>query len=485
MAPARKILLADPDPATARRLAPALRRRGFQLYGARDGSRALQLALQRPPDLVLFDEDCPLVDARSFARILKSNPRTAAIPVVLVSRRGAGRRAGAVLEKPLREEDVVARADQVLRRAAATRAAAASRELEGDLAEFPLGDLLQVLGVNRRSGRLVLEGPGGRGEILLRDGRVADATAGAARGEKALYRLLARRQGPFNFAPGPVEGPATIDRRVEEVVLEGARHADETAALRDAVPAPGETLELCRVEELPPELHPVTAEVVALLERPLPLGELLDRAEASDLEVLRAVETLLARGFARRREGPERQSPAPILDPGAMHALRDRVARGRASGAQAVSKVAVAGGGPLSRRAALSRLAALPGFAADPAPPTRFGTLGRLDLGDGLRVDICELPLDPGHLPVFRAFAAGALGALLLLPADGLGEDHAAALRDLGVPVVAVGPSAGAIPAALAGGPTPPAFGGVDPAEALRALLAGAGRAASAGMGPP
>jgi CheY-like chemotaxis protein len=461
----------------------AWRRRGaLQLCGR--AARAA-LALQRQPDLVLFDEDCPLVDARSFARILRSNPRTAAIPVVLVSRRGAGRRAGVALEKPLREEDVVARADQVLRRAAAARAAAASRELEGDLAEFPLGDLLQVLGVNRRSGRLVLDPAGERGEILLRDGRVADASAGAVRGEKALYRLLTRREGPFTFAPGPVEGPATIDRRVEEVVLEGARHADEAAVLRDAVPAPGETLELCRVEELPPELHPVTAEVVALLERPLPLAELLDRAEASDLEVLRAVETLLARGFARRREGPVAPSPAPILDPAAMQALRDRVARGRASGAQAVSKVAVAGGGPLSRRAALSRLAALPGFLADPAPPTRFGTLGRLDLGEGLRVDICELPLDLDHLPVFRAFAAGALGALLLLPADGLGEGHATALRDLGVPVVAVGPSAEAIPAALADGPAPPAFGGADPAEGLRALLAGAGRISADRLAPP
>ncbi|HYQ81312.1 MAG TPA: response regulator, partial [Anaeromyxobacteraceae bacterium] len=83
MAQARKILIVDPDPTMARQLAPALRQQGYQVHAARDGTRALQVAILRFPDLVLFDERTPLIDARTFLRILRTNPRTERIPVVL------------------------------------------------------------------------------------------------------------------------------------------------------------------------------------------------------------------------------------------------------------------------------------------------------------------------------------------------------------------------------------------------------------------
>jgi DNA-binding response OmpR family regulator len=479
MAPPRKLLVADPDPATARALAPALRQRGWQVFAARDGSRALQLAVLRFPDLVLFDERCPLVDARTFARILRTNPRTERIPVVVLGEHPDPDRArlGAFLQKPLRQEEVLARADRVLRRAEASRAVAGERgQLEGSLAQIPLVDLLQILGVNRKSGRLVLERGGERAEVQLRDGRIADAAAGAAVGEKALFRLLTRRDGSFAFHAEEAAGPARIERRTDELVLEGLRQADEAAALLPSLPGAADLVELAvDPEELPPGLHPVTAEVVELLARPQPLATLVDRARATDLEVLRAVAALLEKGWARRGTPPPAAEAPPFLDPAERHQLRARVSQGRPSGAQAVGKVVVAGGGPLSLRAALARLAALPGFAGE-AEPGALGTLGRLDLGDGVRVDLCRLPLDRDLLPATRAFAAGALGALVLLPAEGLGEEHAALLRDLRLPAVVCGPAGQALPGPLAEGPAPASLAGADAAEALRLLLSGAAR---------
>jgi CheY-like chemotaxis protein len=482
--PPRRILIADPDPATARALAPALRRLGWQVHAARDGSRALQLAILRFPDLVLFDERCPLLEARTFARILRTNPRTERTPVVVMGERADPDRArlGGFLQKPMRPEEILARVEQIYRRIEAGRAAGGeNRELEGNLAQMPLADLLQVLGFNRRSGRLSLVRDGERAEVLLRDGQVVDAAAGAAAGEKALFRLLGRREGQFSFAPEKPEGAGHIARRTDELVLDGLRQVDETAALRPRLPAPGDLVELAvPAAELPAGLHPVTAEVVRHLARPVPLAELLDRVEATDLEALEAVAALLEGGWARRREAPPPEPAAePLLGPAEMHQLRARIARGRASGAQAVGKVLLAGGGPLSRQAALARLAAMPGFAPEPEPAAGLGALGRIDLGDGLRVDLCQLPLGRDLLPAWRAFAPGALGAVLLLPAEDLCEEHAALLRDLHLPAVACGPSPEAVPGALADGPQPAAFAGPDAAEALRALLAGPGRPAA------
>lgn len=481
MAPGRKILVADADPETLRLLAPPLRQRGYQVHAAHDGSRALQVAILRFPDLILLDDRTPLLDTRTFVRILRTNPRTERIPVVLMGLNPDRDRLrlGSYLEKPLHLDAVLARIEQIFRRSDAARAAGESRELEGNLAQIPLPDLLQVLSVNRKTGRLAVEREGERAEVYLRDGRVVDAGLGAIGAEKALWRLLTRREGSFAFHPGASAEQERIERRLDELLLEGLRQADELAALLPGLPAPADRIELAvPVTELPGGLHPVTEEVVGLLAVPRAFTELLDRCHASDLEAARAVSALLERGFARRKEAtpPPAAAAVALLQPHELHALRARVARGRSSGTQTVGKVVVVGGGPLSRRAALSRFATLPGFAPAPEAPLggTFGTLGRLVLGDGVRLDLVELPGEPEQRPLWHPFAAGAVGALVLLPADDAAPLLHELARTLRLPLVVCGPSADAVPRELRDAPGGMAFEGSDAAEALRALLAGA-----------
>ena len=87
MAAPRKILFADPDPDALRAVAPLLRERGYEVHAAADGPRALELAILRTPDLVVYDVRTPLLDARTFLRILRANPRTEGIPVLLAGGR--------------------------------------------------------------------------------------------------------------------------------------------------------------------------------------------------------------------------------------------------------------------------------------------------------------------------------------------------------------------------------------------------------------
>ena len=260
------------------------------------------------------------------------------------------------------------------------------------------------------------------------------------------------------------------------MLLEGLRQSDEAAQLLPGLPKPADLLELeVAPSEIPPGLHPVTEEVVGLLGRSRSFAEILDGTAASDLEAMRAVAALLEHGYARKRESEPEPKPEPqLLAPHEMHALRNRIARGRASGQQTVGKVVLAGGGPLSRRAALARFATIPGFTPDPEGDPGIGTVGRLDLGD-VKVDVCALPGDRSLRPLWRPFASGAVGALVLLPAEGVEALLAELTRGLRLPVVVCGPKEEAIPEALREAPGGMAFEGGDPAEALRALLAGAG----------
>ena len=476
----RKILIADPDPATALALGPALRRRGFRLHVARDGSRALQLAILRAPDLVLIDEKAAFVDAGAFVRILRANPRTEHIPIVFTGdREDPGRgRLGQYLKKPLDPDEVLARLEQVLRRVEAARAASSDAGLRGSLGQIPLVDLLQILAMNRKTGRLELERDGARAEIAFVEGGFAGAAAGAARGEKALYRLLAWREGQFAFVAGRAERVDPVRKRLEELVLEGLRQCDEAARLLPSVSDPGDRFALAVAPAAIPEgLHPATAEVVSFIARPRTLQEVLDSATATDLEVLRALTALLECGYARRE--PRRPSEATsLLADHEMRGLRRRIERCGGGHASAAGKVILAGGGPLARRSALVRFGGMPGYKAQAdGAPVDFGTLGRLAIGERMCVDLVGLPTDPALAPLWRPFSNRAVGVLALLPTEGIAARLGALAHELRCPIGVCGPAEESVEPALRRSPAGCAFLGGDPAEALRALLVLASRA--------
>ena len=93
-------------------------------------------------------------------------------------------------------------------RDAAAASPEADREggVEGQLAQLPLADLLQLFHVSRKTGTVeVVHGLGtGRrqiGRVVLRGGDVVAAAVGSVNGEKALFRLLAWDRGSFAFKP--------------------------------------------------------------------------------------------------------------------------------------------------------------------------------------------------------------------------------------------------------------------------------------------
>ena len=464
MATPRKILIADPELDVVRSLSKALRQRGYQVAYAPDGSKALEIAVLRHPDVVLFDDDCTLIDAKSFVNILTSNPRTGDIPVVLTTHDPdvdslRNFREG-YLKKPFNLDEVLSRIDHLCRRVEAARELKGdAREIEGALQQLPLADLMQILAMNRRTGRLTLANGPERGEVTLANGRPANARAGDVEGEKALFRLLGWKEGNFAFIPGPAPVRPRIDRSMEDALLEGARQSDERVRLVAALPPLRTRVALAPGAGLPVEPHAVTAEVLKLLRAPRKISELLDLAEAPDLDVMAAIASLLEKGIIARQEAPVGGGEGPLLGAAEVHALRGRLVRGKSGRGAAVAKILVVGSGPKGGRLMLR---ALPGLIAVATEPgcirSGFGTLGRLDLADVLKADFLLLPHAEAARPLWRPLGHDAVGVLVL-------EDSEASLRqaryfgqELKLPVVvATGTASGGLitthtlPAALRG----------------------------------
>jgi DNA-binding response OmpR family regulator len=82
-----KILVADDDPVLRALLQLQLRAEGHQVSLAEDGNEALRLASAAPPELLVLDIAMPGIDGLEVIRLLREQPATATLPIVLLTGR--------------------------------------------------------------------------------------------------------------------------------------------------------------------------------------------------------------------------------------------------------------------------------------------------------------------------------------------------------------------------------------------------------------
>lgn len=113
---ARRLLVVDDEPILLKAVAATLRAEGYDVTTARSGADALVAINQTMPDLIVSDIRMPGMDGYEFARILRSNARTALIPIIFLTAKGerrdriAGFRSGvdAYLTKPFDPDELLA-----------------------------------------------------------------------------------------------------------------------------------------------------------------------------------------------------------------------------------------------------------------------------------------------------------------------------------------------------------------------------------------
>lgn len=109
--------------------------------------------------------------------------------------------------------------------------------LHGDLKDFELHDLFQLIQMSDRDGALHLKCVEGKGVIFFKDGKVTHAEMGGSKGTDAINILLAWKEGTFSFNVDEESSRVTIGQPVQNVILEAARQIDEWKKMEDVLPS--------------------------------------------------------------------------------------------------------------------------------------------------------------------------------------------------------------------------------------------------------
>jgi CheY-like chemotaxis protein len=434
-----RVLIADPDSGRAKVIAEACAARGHVVDRAVHGAAALELGLERVPQVVLTPVDLPIIEGARLAEILRSNPRTHSVRFVFLVEDELDAPVGLDLRDriavaPWDDSDVMEHVDALAERDSRYPDVRRDAEIEGKLSRLGLVDLIQMFQHNRRNGTLrVIPDAGPSGALHITDGQVADALVPLAdgtkvTGEKAAFRMLGAARGRFAFTPEEQGVEPVIARPTRALLLEAMRQIDEWEQHRGDLPSAETRLEPGPVAPGEVAALPVSREILALLDDYPRVGDLVDHCSVPDYQVLRALDDLIARGVLRRVEtsspepAPARRAGGGLFTGSQLRRLREWLSpRGPRRGASL--KVLVVAPEPRLVERFLSVLHEFPDFVADgqlAREPERLGGLGPLGvfaLGEGLQLRVCAVPAAPAYAPAWAVAGHGMLGALVLMRA--------------------------------------------------------------------
>jgi CheY-like chemotaxis protein len=116
----RRIVVVEDDPDLRHIIVLMLRRAGYDVAEAADGSAGLAAVREHRPDAVVSDIDMPTMSGVEMSQALRADPGTRALPILLISgsllpgdQGPTQAQATALLKKPFMSRDLLACLDKI------------------------------------------------------------------------------------------------------------------------------------------------------------------------------------------------------------------------------------------------------------------------------------------------------------------------------------------------------------------------------------
>jgi hypothetical protein len=113
--------------------------------------------------------------------------------------------------------------------------------LAGDLSEFPLTDIIQLVDLSKKTGGVHIKGQRSgqmfEGWLYFRDGKIVGATMPGMKPLDAVYTFFTLASGPFRFHEDQRVETPTITTSNEVIIMEGIMRQDAWADIQRVVPS--------------------------------------------------------------------------------------------------------------------------------------------------------------------------------------------------------------------------------------------------------
>ncbi len=308
-----KMLVVDDSRLILRMVRDYFAGHGYEVVEAGNGEEAVTRLDAFVPDVIVSDILMPVMDGWKLFEEVRRRTETAEVPFVFLTveselpKRLRGFRLGAddYIIKPFAVEELHARIERILERRRAIDEARRGGDafLAGSVEHLAISDLLQLLALNHKDGRVHLHEGREEGWIVFAGGEIVHAEIGRIRGLKALFRMLGWNAASFRVLPredAPVE--RSITASAANALMDGLVSLDEWNRWRARLPADDARLELAHDAKArlgSPPVTPAQFQVMFHAKNGVTVRELLDQSPLPDADLAEAIVTLIERGALR------------------------------------------------------------------------------------------------------------------------------------------------------------------------------------------
>lgn len=235
-----RILVVDDEPRVRELLKIALEKSNYEVLTANSGKEALDILRKEKVDLVLADVMMPEMDGYELCKRIREDPKLYPLRFIFVTAKSEredeihGFKLGAddYITKPFNLRTLLARVETRLREVKREEITE-SGELRGSISQGSLLDILQILGMGKKSGILTVKSETQEEKVVLWEGQIVNSSPDESLEESIIYKILNWKEGGFHFKPGSIDLPK-MDKGervipIPHLLLEWARIRDEAS----------------------------------------------------------------------------------------------------------------------------------------------------------------------------------------------------------------------------------------------------------------
>jgi hypothetical protein len=209
--------------------------------------------------------------------------------------------------------------------------------LEGDLSEFALTDIIQLMDLSKQTGGVEIRGQrSGQlfyGWLYFRDGKIIGAELPSHAPLDAVYTFFTLSSGPFRFHDDRILSHPTITVSNEVIIMEGIMRQDAWAKIHQYVPSLGLVPRLVPNPSGTSEINLEAEEwrILTMVDGRNTIGQIAQRSSLGEFRTCEIIAQLLQSGLIENRTTSPGEALAPeferiassLLGTGASVVLQD------------------------------------------------------------------------------------------------------------------------------------------------------------------
>jgi len=178
-----------------------------------------------------------------------------------------------------------------------------NQEISGDLENTRCPEIIKILSLGKRTGRLALNYGEDGGYIYFQDGQIIHAKCGSVEGPKAIYEMAVWSAGTYRFHVDDVPEVKTVDLSIDEIQAETENRIRQMDRISSLIPSANVVFALDPdIKEKEISLKSIQWRILSRVDGSRSISDIAQGIGLTDSDAMKVFYTLLKMGVIKEVE---------------------------------------------------------------------------------------------------------------------------------------------------------------------------------------